>query len=170
MPGADFTSARMRCLTIGERREYEAEREKIEERAVRKRAAGEDGVTPRRGRSPVPAGEKKVRSRQNLAVATVDPDLRKSGRRRLRCAAPDASSALMRRCAGRVQRRVVRAHSDVDADAQTGILRGLARDAHQHSQRSTCHCVASRGCPLCVVMTPVEAREAGVRTVRTDGS
>jgi len=65
---------------------------------------------------------------------------------------------------------VVRAHDDVDADAQTGILTGIARDACRPPQWSTRHRIALRACRLCAAAAPVEANEAGVLTAQTDGS
>jgi hypothetical protein len=121
-------------------------------------------------RVSVPAGEKKVRSWQNLAVAAVDPDHRKSGRSRTRRPAPDANAQLMRRRAAGVRRHVVRAHDDVDADAQTGIQPGFARDVYRQPQRSARRRITWRGRRLCAAAAPVEANEAGVLTVQTDGS
>ncbi|HEY8061384.1 MAG TPA: hypothetical protein VID74_01240 [Gemmatimonadales bacterium] len=76
----------------------------------------------------------------------------------------------MRRCAGRVERGVVHARSAVDADAQTGILLGIARDALRRVQRSSCRHDVSRRHQLRAMRMLVGVCEAGVRTVRIDGS
>jgi hypothetical protein len=80
------------------------------------------------------------------------------------------NAGLMRRCAGRAERGVVRARSAVDADAQTGIPLGIARDALRRAQRSTWRHGVSRRHQLRAMRMPIGVCEAGVRTVRIDGS
>jgi hypothetical protein len=103
-------------------------------------------------------------------LAAADPDLPNSGVQRSQRATPGANAGLRHHCAGCARPRRLRVRTDLDHHAQTGILRGIARDVRALSLRATHQRTASPSASFAREDDTRAAVRTGVRPVRTDGN